>query len=183
MTVTEHFLKCERCFFHLHIFSCCSLHCLLYSSGRTPHRVSPCEGKALQKAYPGTKWPLLPPRKARWATHPRIYTFTCTLPVTHWAQWEVPGERAAFVRVGVPVFSPEIYSCPKQPAHFPLNHDTMDMLIRSSTWDKSSKMVFFLVFLLYVVIWPGLWCTLRWWQLNPLASHPCVCVCNLIASN
>lgn len=45
------------------------------------------------------------------------------------------------------------------------------MLIWSSTWDKSSKMGF----LLYVVIW--LWrlcCTLRWWQLNPLASHPCV---------
>lgn len=88
-------------------------------------------------------------------THTYIYTYTRTLPVTHWAQWEVPAKRAAIVRMRVLVFSQEIYSCLKQPAPFFLNHDTMDMLKRSSTWDKSSKMGF----LLYVVIW--LWTVLH----------------------
>lgn len=82
-------------------------------------------------------------------THAHTHTFTVSYIGTLRAQWEVAAKRAAIVPVRVRVFSQEIYSCLNQPAPFLLNHYTMDMLIWSSTWDKSFKMCF----LLYVVIW------------------------------
>lgn len=82
-------------------------------------------------------------------THAHTHTFTVSYTGTLRAQWEVAAKRAAIVPVRVRVFSQEIYSCLNQPAPFLLNHHTMDMLIWSSTWDKSFKMCF----LLYVVIW------------------------------
>lgn len=98
------------------------------------------------------------------------HTQTHTVSVTRSAQWEVPAKRAAIVHMRALGFSPEIYSSLKQPAPFPLNHNTMDMLIWSSTWDKSSKMGL----LLYLLIWLWSLCfTQRWWQLYPLASDQC----------
>lgn len=110
--------------------------------------------KELCKGLSRQKWPLIASYKPA-ELHTHIYTYTSTLSVTRWAQWEVLAKRAAIVCMRVLVFSQEIYSCLKQPAPFLLNHYTMDMLIWSSTWDKRSKMGF----LLSVVIW--LWTVLH----------------------
>lgn len=103
-------------------------------------------------------------------THMHTRTHTHTLSLTHWAQWEVSAKRAAIVHMRALVFSQEIYSSLKQPAPFPLNHNTMDMLIWSSTWDKSSKTGF----LLNILIW--LWTVLHTEVMTTQSARVVPCV-------
>lgn len=74
----------------------------------------------------------------------------CRPPAVQAAQWEAPAKRAVIV-----LSAGEIYSCPKQPAFFPLSHlhhghANKVLNMRQKPINRRG----FFDFLLHVVVWP-----------------------------